>query len=77
MYCASRDSSAWNPAHFDAVSIVNQAIKDIPAAPLDEYDAMSLPDGNLALKKALEFQNDKMDDYAEALTALMQLMIKN
>jgi len=31
MYCASRDSSAWNSReHFDAVSIVNQVIKDVP-----------------------------------------------
>jgi hypothetical protein len=38
---------------------------------------MSPPDGSLALKKALKFQNEKMDDYAEARTALMQLMIRN
>jgi hypothetical protein len=44
---------------------------------LDEYDSMSPPDGSLALKKALKFQNEKMDDYAEARTALMQLMIRN
>lgn len=44
---------------------------------LDEYDWTSPPAGSLALKKALKFQNDKMDDYAEALTALMQLTIRN
>lgn len=44
---------------------------------LDEYDSMSPPDGSLALKKALKFRDDKMDDYAEALIALMQLMIRN
>jgi hypothetical protein len=37
---------------------------------------MSPPDGSLALKKVLKFQNDKMDD-SEALTAMMQLMIRN
>jgi len=44
---------------------------------LDKYDSMSPPDGNLALKKALKFQNDKMDDYAEALTAFLQRGIRN
>ena len=38
---------------------------------LNEYDSMSPSSRDLALKRALKFQNEAMDEYAEVFTQLM------
>lgn len=38
---------------------------------LDEYDSMSPSSRDLVLKRALKFQNEAMDEYAEVFTQLM------
>ena len=38
---------------------------------LDEYDSMSPSSRDLELKRALKFQNEAMDEYAEVFTQLM------
>jgi hypothetical protein len=38
---------------------------------LDEYDSMSPSSRDLVLKRALKFQNEAMDEYAEVFTQMM------